>query len=149
MAAAAAGLKVPLPTLKKLKRQGAPGFHGSRVYPDELLPYLKTHQEDPEAVADQAFALECRKLLAQCERLEFDNAVARREYRPVGEYNERHLRFGARVNLIFKLKRNLVPIEMRPLWDKLHDEVMDEMRAAYQMNFPDLEEPTDEHADRP
>src|SRR5688572_1559388 len=39
--AAAAALNVPKATLQWAKDQGAPGFKGSRVYPLQLLPWLR------------------------------------------------------------------------------------------------------------
>lgn len=141
MAAAATALGVPLRVLKQLKRQGVPGFHCSgRVHVDQLLPHLRGHEDETAVAEDQQFALECRKLLAQCERIEFDNQVRRGQYRDAAVYHQQHLRFGSRVNLLFKLKRNLAPVELRPLWDKLHGEVMEEMRAAYEIEFADKEE---------
>lgn len=132
MAAAAAALNVPVHVLKKLKRDGTPGFHCSgRVDIDQLTPHLRDAQGVAGVAEDQAYALECRRLLAQCERIEFANEVARQEYVHVATYAEKHLRFGSRVNLVFKLRRNLVPVELRSHWDDLHTEVMKELRAAY------------------
>ncbi len=40
---AAAGLKLPLTAVRRAKRMGAPGFQSGRVYPAELLPWLRKH----------------------------------------------------------------------------------------------------------
>ena len=74
IAQAAKMMGVPRSVLQKLKRAGAPGFHGSRVYPGELRPHLEAAQKDkaPDAPLDRE-TLENRRLLAQCERIERDN----------------------------------------------------------------------------
>jgi len=74
IAQAAAAMGVPKSVLRKLKRDGAPGFHGSRVYPGELRPHLETLQSTTGETADRD-ALECRRLLAQCKRIEHANLV--------------------------------------------------------------------------
>ena len=81
MASAAKGLDVPLALLKKAKRMGAPGFRASRVYADELLPWLRDHAD--EAGSDKKERLEIRRLKASCERMEFALAVERGEFVPV------------------------------------------------------------------
>jgi len=77
IAQAAKMMGVPRSVLQKLKRAGAPGFHGSRVYPGELRPHLEAAQKDkpPDAPLDRE-TLENRRLLAQCERIERDNLAA-------------------------------------------------------------------------
>jgi len=77
IAQAAKMMGVPRSVLQKLKRAGAPGFHGSRVYPGELRPHLEAAQKDkaPDAPLDRE-TLENRRLLAQCERIERDNLEA-------------------------------------------------------------------------
>jgi|GEM_PF-6883762 len=77
IAQAAAAMGVPKSVLRKLKRDGAPGFHGSRVYPAELRPHLETMSSAATATADRD-ALECRRLLAQCKRIEHANLQCKR-----------------------------------------------------------------------
>ncbi len=40
---AAVGLKLSLAVVRRAKRMGAPGFQSGRVYPAELLPWLRKH----------------------------------------------------------------------------------------------------------
>lgn len=82
MGHASALLDTPLPILKKAKRAGAPGFRSnSSVCITELKPWLEANietltAENPEGKE----TLECRRLLAQCEKLEFQNSVERGQY---------------------------------------------------------------------
>jgi phage terminase Nu1 subunit (DNA packaging protein) len=83
---AAASLGVTKSFLQNLKRQGAPGFHGSRVYRAELLPYLEDQQK--AAAAGQTKMplrelLENRRLLAQCKRIEHALAADSRSVIPL------------------------------------------------------------------
>lgn len=75
IAQAAVALECSVVDLRALKKEGAPGFRGSRVYPAELVPYMKAKAEMAGAIAGAEKrmgkeALECRRLLRQCERLE-------------------------------------------------------------------------------
>jgi len=72
---AAAALGIPKRVLQKLKRDGAPGFHGSRVYMAELQPYLEAKNSEAAGGGVDRDALECRRLLGQCKRIEHANAV--------------------------------------------------------------------------
>jgi hypothetical protein len=72
---AAAALGIPKRVLQKLKRDGAPGFHGSRVYPAELQPWLEAKNNEAAGGGVDRDALECRRLLGQCKRIEHANAV--------------------------------------------------------------------------
>jgi len=72
---AAAAMGVPKRLLQKLKRDGAPGFHGSRVYPGELQPWLEAKNNEAGGGGVDRDALECRRLLGQCKRIEHANAV--------------------------------------------------------------------------
>jgi len=82
LAAAASELDVPIQVLKKLKREGAPGFRGSRVYAEELLPYLRAREDMArrQGLPEDRESLECRKMRAQCERIEFNNHLAQSKY---------------------------------------------------------------------
>lgn len=48
LTAAARALSVPVQKLKRLKRQGAAGFRGGRVYEGELLAWLKANPSQPK-----------------------------------------------------------------------------------------------------
>ena len=75
IAQAAKVMGVTRAVLQKLKRQGAPGFHGSRVYPTELRPHLEARARDLGAGDDVRETLENRRILAQCKRIEHANLV--------------------------------------------------------------------------
>lgn len=79
MAAAAAAMNVPLPHLKRLKREGAPGFKGSRVYPMLLLPHLKQASPAPGGFEDK-YSLECAVLRRKLEDMEFEGQKQRGLY---------------------------------------------------------------------
>lgn len=70
--------------LKRAKKSGAPGFQHSRVYVEELFPWLKLHFQSEElklaSAGDKESALKCRRLRNQCERGEFAFSVDRGEY---------------------------------------------------------------------
>lgn len=75
IAQAAAAMKVPVAVLRSLKKEGAPGFRGSRVYPAELIPFLKAKESVPDGPMGRTTEkekLELRKLLRQCEILEVE-----------------------------------------------------------------------------
>ena len=69
IAAAAAGLKISKDVLLRAKNGGAPGFRGSRVYPFELLPWLRKHGSEFKKPDPDKSELE-KKRLAQ--RIEFE-----------------------------------------------------------------------------
>jgi hypothetical protein len=80
LSAAAAQLDCSPSVLKKAKKAGAPGFRANgSVCISELRPWL---EENLESLTDgeSKEALECRRLLAQCEKLEYELAVTRGEY---------------------------------------------------------------------
>ena len=94
-ALSAAGVKCSKGSLRKEKKEGAPGFRGSRVYPGELVPWLQEkeraaecasrtgspHPEGGGAAAapylEDKDVLEARRLRLQCEGLEIANAEKR------------------------------------------------------------------------
>lgn len=85
IASAAAGLGIEKSVLKKAKRDGAPGFRGSRVYPLELLPWLRkrsdegrvTSEEDKESLEREFLKvrIERQRFFFECEKGEFVRAA--------------------------------------------------------------------------
>ena len=74
IAAAAAGLNLDKTILQKAKRDGAPGFRGSRVYPLELLPWLNTQhatRNTQHASPDDKDTLERQLLKIEIQRRQF------------------------------------------------------------------------------
>lgn len=71
IAAAAAQLGIPKEVLQSAKRQGAPGFRGSRVYPSEVLPWLQEHAQTAAAHGDKE-TLELQILRIRLEREQFE-----------------------------------------------------------------------------
>ena len=82
MHAAASILECSLPDLKRAKRAGAPGFRANNsVCISELKPWLAEHlSEMTDEESGSKEALECRRLLAQCEKIEFQNEVEKGAY---------------------------------------------------------------------
>lgn len=80
IAAAAAGLGVDKSVLRAAKRDGAPGFRGSRVYPEELLPWLARNEESGKQKAETKDDLERQFLKVRIERQLFAFACDRREF---------------------------------------------------------------------
>lgn len=71
IAQASAAMGVSVKQLRRAKKEGAPGFRGSRVYPGELVPWLEEWAKGVgTSPADEMERLERRKLLAECERIE-------------------------------------------------------------------------------
>lgn len=90
--AAAAGLGVSVSVLRKAKRAGAPGFRGSRVYPAELLPWLKekTRPLTPPlspggGEGEDKETLERRLLAIKIERQQFFYAADKKDYVPAAD----------------------------------------------------------------
>ncbi len=79
---AAAALGISAAVLRRAKRNGLPGFSHGRIYPGELLPALQASAAKGinEGLPPDKEALECRRLLAQCERFEFENKVELGKY---------------------------------------------------------------------
>lgn len=76
IAQAAKALGCTVARLRKAKKQGAPGFRGSRVYPGELVPWLKGKEGGEQGAGSGELdkeAWEIRKLRLQCEGLELAN----------------------------------------------------------------------------
>lgn len=71
IAQAAPAMGCTVGQLRKYKKEGAPGFRGSRVYPAELLPWLKDREAkgEPELGNDRE-AWEVRRMRMQCEDMQ-------------------------------------------------------------------------------
>ena len=81
IAAAAGALNVAQSLLKRMKRDGCSSFRHGRVYIDEeFTKTLKAYLAAQGGKVDSKEKLEIRRLLAQCERIEFQLAVDRREF---------------------------------------------------------------------
>jgi len=81
LSAAAAMLDCHASVLKRAKKAGAPGFRpNGSVCITELKPWLAEHAEDVDGTMSHKEELECRRLVAQCEKLEFQNEVERGTY---------------------------------------------------------------------
>lgn len=77
---AAAALNIAVPALRRAKRQGAPGFKGSRVYPALLLPWLQAREKNAPIIGDDKTALECAILRRKLEDMEFESQKQRGLY---------------------------------------------------------------------
>ncbi len=89
---ASAALGVSVGTLKRAKRAGAPGFHSTRIYPRELLPWLRAWLKKHKGQAAEKELLEMRKLRGECERIEFRNSVEAKKFWPAQEVREAWLK---------------------------------------------------------
>lgn len=76
IAQAAKGMGCTVALLRRAKKEGAPGFRGSRVYPKELLPWLQAWREAGGDV-DPRGALEMDRLERQVKLLDME--IAERE----------------------------------------------------------------------
>jgi hypothetical protein len=79
IAQAAKAMGVSVEALRRAKKEGAPGFRGSRVYPADLLPWLKERESLGASGVGltEKEKLEERKLLRQCELLEEELRIKR------------------------------------------------------------------------
>ena len=82
LSAAAVILECSPSALKKAKRAGAPGFRANNsVCISELKPWLSENLDQMTTEeSGSKEALECRRLLAQCEKIEFQNEVEKGSY---------------------------------------------------------------------
>lgn len=81
LAHAAAALDLPKELLRSAKKAGAPGFVGSRVYPDKLLPWLAKWLWETTGLKDASKeALEKKMLQVQIARRELQLDVERNKY---------------------------------------------------------------------
>ena len=78
MAAAATVLGCSVADLKWAKKQGCPGFGHGRIKPAIVRAWF-AENPPPETELDED-ALKRRKLLAQCKKLELDEAILRGEF---------------------------------------------------------------------
>lgn len=98
LSAAAAILECSISILKKAKKLGAPGFRSNgSVCISELRPWLEANMERI-AGDDSKEALECRRLIAQCEKLEYQNEVERGNYTHNDIVHSHGLQLGALVD---------------------------------------------------
>ena len=103
IAAAAGALNVAQSLLKRMKRDGCSSFRHGRVYIDEeFTKTLKAYLAAQGGKVDSKEKLEIRRLLAQCERIEFQLAVDRREFISSEEVatGYRHLAEGLKATLL-------------------------------------------------
>lgn len=98
--------------LKQAKQQGLPGFNHGRVQMHDLLPHLRVMMKAQGAAEpDPKESLECRRLVAQCERIEFQNKTEQGRYylaEDVHRQDEARL-IGVRTVLVTRLKNQLPP----------------------------------------
>lgn len=95
LSAAAAMLETHVSVLKRAKKAGAPGFRANgSVCISELKPWLAENLDSLNNNESKE-ALECRRLLAQCEKLEFQNEVERGKYTHNDSIREQGARIGA------------------------------------------------------
>jgi uncharacterized protein YceK len=98
ISAAAAMLGCSVVVLKKAKKEGAPGFRANgSVCISELKPWLEENL-DRLSESDSKEALECRRLLAQCKKLEFQNEVELGSYTPNDKVRSDGMALGALVD---------------------------------------------------
>jgi len=80
LSAAASMMECHVSVLKRAKKAGSPGFRANgSVNLTELKPWLEENLDSLDD-SDSKEALECRRLLAQCEKLEFQNEVEKGNY---------------------------------------------------------------------
>lgn len=124
--AAAAALSVPVALLKRAKRNGAPGFRGSRVYPSELLPWLKKREAEVATSNGPAGGgaadlldknlWECRKLRLQCEKIERQEKERTRELIAFAEIETWMLNTAEQMKTVLRHKlRNELPPKIEGL----------------------------------
>jgi hypothetical protein len=95
LSAAAAQLDCAPSVLKRAKKAGAPGFRpNGSVCISELKTWLQKHSEDVDGTSSQKEELECRRLVAQCEKLEFQNEVEKGLYTHNDKLREQGRRIG-------------------------------------------------------
>ena len=77
---AAVALGVSKSFLQWAKAQGAPGFRNTRIYADELEPWMRSHSEKDPGAASRAMdkrALECELLVERINALRMDSEKER------------------------------------------------------------------------
>lgn len=139
LSAAAAMLECSSVALKKAKKKGAPGFRANgSVCISELRPWLESNLDQLEGSDDKA-ALECRRLIAQCERLEFQNEIEKGKYTPNHKIESDGMALGVLVNtecMRFVVDAptwaGLPPEEISKRAKEIHRKVLDTFRNAFQ-----------------
>lgn len=135
LSAAAAMLECSARLLKNAKRSGAPGFRANgSVCISELKPWMEENAESLEE--NDKEALECRRILAQCEKLEYQNEVERRKYTHNDILREQGIRIGhATRTALLRLKSDA------PTWEGLPaDEIERRVEAQIESICADLHE---------
>jgi hypothetical protein len=92
--AASAGLKIPISKLRKIKAAGCPGFRSGRVFPAEIVAWLKSHPaapaqagppDDKETLALRKLGEQIREIQTRRELNEIELAKRRGEFASVSE----------------------------------------------------------------
>lgn len=111
LASAAAQLGVHISVLKRAKNEGCPAFKNTRVDLDLLRPWLEARKSALAEAPMGREALENRKLLAQCAKIEFELEVERKLYILVtdAERETTQLANEAKNILRFKFENELPP----------------------------------------
>lgn len=111
--AAAAALGISRVLLRRAKLQGAPGFRGSRVYPAELLPWLRQREAcGPGAgLPLDKEALECVRLRQRIEHEAYEFERDKGEWIRRAEVEAFFLEVGERIKTVLRtrLKNDLPP----------------------------------------
>jgi hypothetical protein len=109
--AAASALGVTKSLIQRLKREGAPGFRGSRVYASELLPYLRARESlaIKNGEGETKESLEIRRLRATCERIEDRLARERGQFVAVVDLSTHLRKFAAEVKRLLRQKESEFP----------------------------------------
>jgi hypothetical protein len=155
----AANLPYDVGTLRKAKRKGAPGFRGSRVYPAELLPWLKQNA----GASDAKEKAELRMFLADAEYKELRTEQKKRELLSVKVFVEAidDLVNEQRTILRQKLENEypavvagLEPAQARVYGKRVVDELFRLMqqlagRFRAKLNRPQPDQEREQHPDRP
>lgn len=111
MSQAAAGLGVTKSFLQWAKQQGAPGFRNSRIYADELEPWMKAHSAAERS--NDKRALECELLVEKIKALRFDSEKEQGLWMLKSEHETWQVRKAE------QLKANLTDVFKRQLPPKL------------------------------
>lgn len=138
MKQASARMGIPIETLKKLKKGGADGFRGSRVYPAELESWIAANKEEfvetgisKSDTGDKA-DLMLRKLEAEAAHIETKVAILRRDYVPFADVKE------LLIELITKMRASLYQFQIREAPALLRGLEADQIRTIQKRRFDGL-----------
>ena len=123
MANAAARIGCGLPALKRAKAGGCNGFRGCRVNLRIATEWLKDNK--PAAEDHSKEALEIRRLLAQCLKLEFELAATKKLYISLEHAQAQALRIGGAI----RTELNRI-VSDAPTWEGLRAADIEERAAA-------------------